>query len=284
MRSVCCVLLSLFVLGLCGPVAAQESPFRRLAKKHYELGTQYYETSNFKEALVQFEKAYKLQPMPGLLFNMARCHEVLGNLDRAMDHYQRYLTAVPNAPKRAVVEARLQNLKARKAAQTNKPPPSTRPPVTPPVSPRPAVTPPPEVPSPAPASTPAAVPDEPSSPAPRTWRFWAGWGAVGAGGASLVTGVILGVMAKGKGEDYDQAAAGAAPHFGTLEDLQREGEALEAGQIATLVVGGVLVAAGVGLVLWDRMAARGTEHPGATVTLVPTVGPGGGGLACGVRF
>ena len=36
------------------------------------------------EALVEFGKAYKLQPYPALLFNIARCHEVLADLRGAV--------------------------------------------------------------------------------------------------------------------------------------------------------------------------------------------------------
>ena len=281
MRMARYLLLGLALL-LPAPAAAQSSAQSKLAKKHYELGSQYYETSNFKEALVHFEKAYKLRPLPGMLFNMARCHEVMGNVDKAMDHYQRYLEAVPKAPRRSVVQARIQNLRARKAAMEKKAPVTDPAPVKPepaPVKPEPAVK---------PDAAPASVPVKPEpamAPArPRTWRFWAGWGAVGLGGASLITGVVLGVMARGKADEYDELSTADTPHYGALEDLRSEGEGLQAGQIATLVVGGVLVAAGVGLVIWDRLAVGEAEQPGAAVTLAPTVGPDGGGLALGVRF
>ena len=269
------MLLGLALLTLPASAEAQGSPMRDLAKKHYELGSKYYETSNFKEALVHFEKAYKLKAVPGLLFNMARCHEVMGNVVQAISHYERYLEEVPGAPRRAIVEARLLNLRARKAELEKKKAPKPAP-----VKPEPAPV------KPEPASAPVKPEPEPAAPArPRSWRFWAGLGAAGLGGASLVTGVVLGGMARGKAGEYDEVAtASKTPHYGTLEDLRSEGEGLEAGQIATLVVGGVLVAAGIGLVVWDRMAAGGAEEPGVAVTLVPAAGPRGGGLACQVRF
>ena len=264
---------ALLVLGQ-GSVMAQDSPFKAMAKNHYKLGTQYYETSNFAEALVEFQKAYKLQPVPGLLFNLARCHEVLMQYEQAIEHYERYLKALPNAPKKGVVQARLMTLKKRLAEQQAKPPKPVAPPPPVPAS----------QPAPRPEPTPKA-PIAPSKPAPpRTWRSWAGWGAVGLGGAAVITGVVLGVMAQGKADDYDELASTKNPHYGALADLESEGQSLQTGQIATLVAGGVLVAAGVGLVLWDRMGAGKAEQEGPAVVLLPTVGLGGGGLSCTVEF
>ena len=278
----CIVLLAATSLLVGGVARAQDSPFKAMAKNHYKLGTQYYETSNYKEALVEFQKAYKLQQVPGLLFNLARCHEVLMQYEQAISHYERYLKALPNAPKRAVVQARLQTLKKRLAEQQQ-----AKKPVPAPVTPAP-VAPAPPVPASQPAPGPEPVTDTPAepkpAPAPRTWRSWAGWGAVGIGGASLITGVVLGVMAQGKADDYDALAGAKDPHYGTLADLDSDGQALQTGQIATLVAGGVLVAAGVGLVLWDRMGSGGAEQKGPAVVLLPAVGPGGGGISCSVEF
>jgi len=65
---------------------------------HFELG-------QFKEALGEFEQAYKLSPHPLLLFNIAQAERLAGERDRALATYTAYLQAVPDAPNRSDVEA-----------------------------------------------------------------------------------------------------------------------------------------------------------------------------------
>ncbi len=57
--------LILLLPVLCpGPAEAGNPLTREVARKHYELGESLYETSSYAEALVEFEKAYQLEPLP----------------------------------------------------------------------------------------------------------------------------------------------------------------------------------------------------------------------------
>jgi tetratricopeptide (TPR) repeat protein len=96
---------------------AQGAPGVDLARKHSDLARKLYQTSQHGEALVEFKKAYELAPLPDLLFNIARCHEVLAQLEEAVRHYQLYLDQRRDAPDRALVELRIANLRQRLAEQ-----------------------------------------------------------------------------------------------------------------------------------------------------------------------
>ena len=161
-----------------GQSRAQQDPNHLLAKKHYELGAQLYKTSDYTRALKEFQRAYELSKKPGLLFNLARCHEVLANVKQAMDYYRLYLEKVPGASNRALVDTRLRNLKGRLKEREARRTPR-------PVEPRPAPVKPASVkPASEPASAPTPVSEGPADESqPGQWKRTAGWIALGTGGA-----------------------------------------------------------------------------------------------------
>ncbi len=91
--------------------------------------------------------------------------------------------------------------------------------------------------------------------------------------------MVLGGLAADKTEEYNSARENRHP-YGMLLDLDAEGKALETGQVAALVAGGVLVAAGAGLLMWELLGGGGERR----AAVVPLVGSGGAGLAGVVRF
>ncbi len=247
----------LVALGLFASTAWAESPTHQLARKHFELGNSYYQVSNYKAALDEFEKAYALEPLPGLIFNIARCHEVLGNLKDAIAKYKLFLAKSPaDASDRGTVELRIRNLEARLKEQA--PPPVRQP--DPPAAP--------------PASPPV---DEPRPT--RSWRWPAGWAALGVGAAALAAGIASGAMVASKSDEFERAAA-EGKTYQTLLDLRAAGERYQKVEVAMLVVGGVALAAGGGLLIWEL---AGRRRPPSTA-LLPLGGPGGFGLALSSQF
>jgi hypothetical protein len=87
------------------------------ARARYSRGEQLFDAGNYRGAITEFSAAEKLAPSPINGFNIALCHERLGEVDQALAGYRAYLRALPDASNRAAVEARIQALEARRDAQ-----------------------------------------------------------------------------------------------------------------------------------------------------------------------
>jgi TolA-binding protein len=70
-------------VGADGPTDAELENAKQLFKE----GMNAYESGDYAEAVAYFEQAYVLSPMPELLFNIAHCHEQLGDVAAACDLY-----------------------------------------------------------------------------------------------------------------------------------------------------------------------------------------------------
>jgi tetratricopeptide (TPR) repeat protein len=95
------------------PVPAAPSDAVASARQHTQQGTAFYNLDRFPEALAEYQAAYLAAPDPALLFNIAQCHRRMGNRAEASDYYRKYLRSAPQAPNRAEVERRIQELEAR---------------------------------------------------------------------------------------------------------------------------------------------------------------------------
>src|SRR5687767_9910106 len=73
-----------------------------------------YRRGAFKEAIDLLNEAYALDPQPVLLYNLARAHEGLGDLDLAISTYEKYLQQEPNAPDKGAIEQRLVTLRRQR--------------------------------------------------------------------------------------------------------------------------------------------------------------------------
>ncbi len=100
-----------------------------LAKQYYKLGEELYTRADYAGALNQFKQAYAHSRRPALLYNMARCREMLGQHEDAIDLYTQYLRSKPQHS--ATIEARIINLrelvKQRQAPSTMQAPPHSTP-------------------------------------------------------------------------------------------------------------------------------------------------------------
>jgi tetratricopeptide (TPR) repeat protein len=258
------VLAAAFLL-LASPVAAEETITHELARKHYDIGKSYYEIANYAQALEEFKKAYALQPLAGLIFNMGRCYEGLGDLKQAITQYRLYLSKLPpDSANRPVVELRIKNLERRIAAEApaskSETPPGLGGQVTPP---------------------PGGERETPPAPGPVRWKRIVGWTALGVGVASLAAGIGLGAMVRSKNDEYRDGVAAGKTYF-ELNQIASSGRSYQKGEIALLVVGGVVAAGGIGLVIWDAVGKR--ETPAKTARILPYVGGGGAGVLGSVQF
>ena len=81
------------------------------ARAFFERGTKLYAGGYYKAAAVAFTAALQLSDAPELHYNLAVTSERLGQIADASDHYHAYLDAVPEAPDRVEVLARLDALR-----------------------------------------------------------------------------------------------------------------------------------------------------------------------------
>ena len=184
---------------LLGSATAHAQDF----KTHYDLALALYQAQKFEESIPEFKAAYKLNPKPALLFNLAQAYRKAGHPREAVEHYDLYLSATPQldgetrhkvdgylAEARNTLASLELEMKRRlaedKAAREHDPEP------TPPPVPPPSATPPPAVvltaPNPAPASKDQPMP----GPIYKRWWLWTAVGGVVAAG--VIAGAVVGTQ------------------------------------------------------------------------------------------
>jgi tetratricopeptide (TPR) repeat protein len=87
---------------------------RAEARDVFRAGVERFNDGSFKAALVKFQKAYALAPLPAVLFNIATCQMQLQRYDEALDTFERYLATLDAASTRAAdVRQQISVLKTR---------------------------------------------------------------------------------------------------------------------------------------------------------------------------
>jgi tetratricopeptide (TPR) repeat protein len=202
------------------------------ARTHYAQGQAEYNLGHYAEALKEFEAAYKLRPVPALLFNIGQCHRFLGDFASAVTTYRAFVrTADEHDKNMALAQDLLKQSEAALAKQNQaqkrqpfglvKPPPGEEP--GPSASPTPGAQAPPVVAAaaPPPAAAPAPAPRaaieaaHPSLPEPERPRTWT-WVAAGVAGAAIAGGSFFELRARSTASDLT-----SAPHEqAELDQLQ----------------------------------------------------------------
>ena len=80
------------------------------AKEHFRNGTKAFDLGHYAEAVKEYEAAYTAKDEPSLLFNIGQAYRLGGDNPNAVRSYKSYLRRVPNAPNRAAVETRIEEL------------------------------------------------------------------------------------------------------------------------------------------------------------------------------
>ncbi len=101
-----CVIIALAVLFAGSSALAG-------ARQHFMAGQDYYTQGRYDKAIEEFEEAYRLEPKPLLLYNIAMAQEKVGELVKAVDYLKRYLEATPDNEDRTTLLAKVANLEAR---------------------------------------------------------------------------------------------------------------------------------------------------------------------------
>jgi tetratricopeptide (TPR) repeat protein len=108
---------AIVLLLLCSAAQPPET-----ARLEFDRGMRYYDLGEFALALEHFRASYRAQPHPDLLFNMAQCYRNLGNNERAIFFFERYVEHLPSGADAAEVDSLLVELKDRKLVVYEPPP------------------------------------------------------------------------------------------------------------------------------------------------------------------
>lgn len=159
-------------------LAAGSTSIERETEQHVALGRRYAEKGRYHDAIAEYRKAYELRADPEFLFAIAGCYRRLGNSERALFFYERYVSTAPDGPNRAHAEQEIAVLGSRTLAPSEAPPEPEAP----------------VVPTPAPSLNNDVVlvelPEPPRAERPRLRRWWL-WASLGA----VVVGATIAVLA-----------------------------------------------------------------------------------------
>ena len=86
------------------------------ARTRFDQGSKLYRAGKYRDAIVQFEAAYRVKPHGAIHYNVAQCWEKLEQWPEALQGYQAYLREVADARDRAAVRATMGRIERRLAA------------------------------------------------------------------------------------------------------------------------------------------------------------------------
>jgi tetratricopeptide (TPR) repeat protein len=182
------------------------------AKSHFERGLSLQGGRAYDQAIIEYQAAYAIMPMPELLFNIGQCFRLSGDAAHAILYYERYLEIVGNGG--AADEARAHIHDLRTPAVAAKPPPAP----------------------PSPPST---------SSRSAAWR-WLGAGSATLGVLLVGTGLWFGLEANHAEGRIESATGEFTPE---LEAVQRDGKTDDRRMLILTTTGATLVLAG-GFTWW----------------------------------
>lgn len=112
--------------GAAAQAQEQPSQLDEAARLTFEQAREDFVAGRYEQALVRFRQAYELSPRPGLLYNIAQTLDRLRRDEETVAALREYLAAVPDAPNRPEVEARIRVLDQALARQHTDTPPASR--------------------------------------------------------------------------------------------------------------------------------------------------------------
>lgn len=159
------------------------------ARTAFDAAVRAFDDGDYEAALVFFRRAYDLSGRAQLLYNMGQCADRLRRDDEAIEAFERYLDAAPDAENAGTVRARLAHLHAAQRRQDVPTPAEVA-----------------EANEPAPQRQP--VVESPAEEEPGGLSSGAVWGIVLGSVAAVGAAVLIGVLAAGGNDDPDVVIQG----------------------------------------------------------------------------
>ncbi len=79
----------------CGTALAQSGDQQKSYEIYMTAARKLYAANLYRDAVEQFEKAYAAFPDPKIYFNLAQSHRMLGEDEKALEYYRKFLAAIP---------------------------------------------------------------------------------------------------------------------------------------------------------------------------------------------
>ncbi len=219
---------------------------------------QRFQAKDFEGAAELFERAYEIDPNPNYLFNIGRVYEQSGDINKAVDYYQRFVQSPGvELESRELALKRLRVL--REIQKETQGPEETPPPNQPPPDP--------EGPDPG-TSGPL---DGGETPSQLSTLEIAGYAVLGVGGAALIVGGVLGGLALSQQSKLDGQMS-----FENRQEIIQSGETNALVADIMFASGGALAITGLVMALVGRskrkralaQSPRWAFSPGRQVGLV----------------
>ena len=265
--------LALILTAWLSGEALADQPVRDLTAagdRHFDLG-------EYDAAIEKYREAYRLEPLPGLLYNLGQAYRLKGDCVTATLMYRNYLRLDPGTRHRALVEQHLESLAGCAAEQEASGAIA-------------AITegsetepPPPEEVVVAEESAPPPPPPEPelvvvrSRERPGRARRVAGLVSAGAGVVAIAAGAYFAVDATRAADEVSRGFADGAT-WADLEAIDARGRRSEVLGVGLLATGAAALACGATLYTLGWRADRRAAH----AVIVPT--EGGAGVEVSWRF
>jgi tetratricopeptide (TPR) repeat protein len=90
--------------GLAASSPAGAAPNDRPGRALFERAESKFNVGRFDEALVDYQAAYEIEPLPAFLFNIGQCYRNMGDYERAQFFFRRYTALDPRSPNRPAAE------------------------------------------------------------------------------------------------------------------------------------------------------------------------------------
>jgi tetratricopeptide (TPR) repeat protein len=230
------------------------------AEKRFLAGEELYRAGKYLEAAAEYQEAYRLSKLPGLLFNVAQSFRLADRPQEALDHYREFLVRAPEHQLAAVAREHIAALEKVIAAETTPPAPGEQP--------RRHDQPQPPQHAPAPAMITRTAPADARG---RELRV-AGLASAAVGVGLLGVGVYHGLRARDASSTIDD---NDGPWTDDLIDRYHEGERAETRALVFGAVGATGLVAG-GVLYWLGW------RQGAEASIA--VGPGSAAIAVTGRY
>lgn len=243
-----------------------------------------YKLNKYDKAVELLNRAYAIQPLAALLYNLAKAHDKLGDPVTAYETYRKYLATGDADPKLVPkAQARIEALEAAYRAKTvpKETPKEPKGPTEEDVSKAKAEG---KAEAEKAAAERAAAEQEAQQRASAAGRNTRRAALVGAG----VAVALVGLAGVGAGVGLwstvasKQSAFGASSDETTKRNLRDSAAPLASASTAMYVVGGALAAVGVAVLVAGVASSPKKKHEG--VTLAPWVAPTGAGTVATWRF